>query len=301
MTKSPNAYLDSTTMDKFHQPVLVNQVLDYLAVAPGKKFIDATIGGGGHSQAIIEKGATVLGIDVDPEAVSFAQQRLHPTHAQVVQGNFTELNTLAQTHGFKQVDGILFDLGVGSYQLDNPQRGFSFQADAPLDMRLDPSLSVTAADLVNGLGRKELYLLFTKLAQEKLAGAIASAIVQSRRLRPITTTGQLSQLVEQVYGYRGKLHPATKVFLALRLAVNDELNNLKAVLPDAMELLKPAGRLVVISFHEGEDRIVKHFFRAQALKLQAEVLTKKPIIPSISEINLNPRSRSAKLRALKKL
>lgn len=286
-------------MSEVHLPVLLEEVMAFLVVSPGGKYIDATLGGGGHAQEIIRRGGRVLGIDQDPQAIKIARQRLHPTHAKVVLGNFADLETIARQHGFTRIAGILFDLGVASFQLDTGSRGFSFQADAPLDMRLNPDLAVTAADLVNALGRKELATLFTKLAQERLAGPIANAIVDSRRLRPITTTGQLAAIVERVYGHRrGHLHPATKVFLGLRIAVNDELNNLKAALPQAINLLQPGGRLVVISFHEGEDRVVKQLFKQQAAEDRGSILTKKPLMPQPKEINLNPRSRSAKLRAL---
>jgi 16S rRNA (cytosine1402-N4)-methyltransferase len=286
-------------MTEMHLPVLLEEVIAFLAVKPGGKYIDATLGGGGHAQAIIRRGGTILGIDQDPQAISLARQRLSPTQAKVVLGNFTDLETLARQQDFDLVAGILFDLGVASFQLDTAERGFSFQADAPLDMRMNPDLAVTAADLVNGLGRKELATLFTKLAQERLAAPIANAIVEFRRLRPITTTGQLAALVERVYRRRrGHLHPATKVFLGLRLAVNDELNSLKAALPQAINLLQPGGRLVVISFHAGEDRIVKQFFKTLSLAHQGTILTKKPVSPDWEEITANPRSRSAKLRAL---
>ena len=289
-------------MNKNHVPVLLKEAADLLAVKPSGRYIDATLGGGGHAQEIIRQGGQILGIDQDPQAITIAQQRLHPTHAQVVLGNFANLESIAQEHGFAPAAGIIFDLGVSSFQLDTPERGFSFQADAPLDMRMSPDLAVTAADLVNGLGRKELYALFTKLAQERLARPIADAIVESRRIRPINTTRQLATLVERVYGRRrDHLHPATKVFQALRIAVNDELNNLKAALPQALNLLGSRGVLIVISFHEGEDRIVKHQFKNWALDHQGIILTPKPIIPSVEEIRSNPRSRSAKLRAFKKI
>jgi len=289
-------------MNKNHVPVLLKEAADLLAVKPSGRYIDATLGGGGHAQEIIRQGGQILGIDQDPEAIEFAQQRVHPTHAQVVLGNFANLESIAQEHGFAPAAGIIFDLGASSWQLDTPERGFSFQADAPLDMRMSPDLAVTAADLVNGLGRKELYALFTKLAQERLARPIADAIVESRRIRPINTTRQLATLVERVYGRRrDHLHPATKVFQALRIAVNDELNNLKAALPQALNLLGSRGVLIVISFHEGEDRIVKHQFKNWALDHQGIILTPKPIIPSVEEIRSNHRSRSAKLRAFKKI
>ena len=281
-----------------HIPVLLEETLAFLSVKPGGLYIDATLGGGGHAQEIIGHGGKVLGIDQDPISLKIARQRLHPTHAKVVLGNFADLTTIAHKYNFAQVDGILFDLGVSSFQLDTPERGFSFQTDAPLDMRMSPDLQVTAADLVNALGRKELYELFTKLAQEQLAGPIAHAIIESRRLKPITTTLQLAGIIEQVKKpQHHKLHPATKVFQALRIAVNDELNNLKAALPQALSLLKPQGRLVVISFHEGEDRIVKNFLKQAALESQGAILTKKPVTPEFLEVAQNQRSRSAKLRA----
>ena len=285
-----------------HQPVLLSQVLKLLQPKSGKRIIDATVGGAGHAQELVSAGAQVLGIDADPEAIPVARQRLNPTHSKVVQGNFKHLKAIASSQGFDPVDAILFDLGVSSHQLDTPQRGFSFQQDAPLAMRMDPGLQVTAADLVNALGRKELYTLFRQLAQERLVGPIAQAIVTARSLKPIKTTGQLASIVEAVYHHRrDKLHPATKVFQALRLAVNDELNNLKASLPQALGLLKPQGRLLVISFHEGEDRIVKHQFKTWAQANQVNLITKKPMTPELSEITTNPRCRSAKLRCVEKL
>jgi len=192
-------------------------------------------------------------------------------------------------------------LGVSSYQLETPQRGFSFNLEGPLDMRMDPSLEVTAADLVNGLNKGELEELFKKFAQEHSAGCIAEAIINARRLKPIKTIGQLVEIIENAVPRRGRLHPATKVFQALRIVVNDELNNLKAALPQAMALLNPGGRLTVISFHSGEDRIVKQFLRHQAKEGKLRLITKKPIRVSAEELNANPRSRSAKLRVGEKL
>jgi len=222
-----------------------------------------------------------------------------------VQGNFVDLEKIAKDKGFDKVDGILFDLGVSSHQLGTEERGFSFRSNAKLDMRMDPSLQVTAADLVNGLNSGELYELFTKFSQEKLARPIARAIVLARNVNPIVTGVQLAKIIEPIYKkhYRGKskIHPATKVFQALRIAINDELNNLKRGLFQAIELLKPDGRLIVISFHESEDRIVKEFFKQKAKEEILEILTKKPIGPSEKEIADNPRSRSAKLRSAKKL
>jgi len=258
-----------------------------------------------------------LGIDHDPQALNQAQKRLesaYPTtlknkkssdaskRFKLVRGNFINITKYARKENFSPAAGILFDLGASTHQLTTQNRGFSFQSDSPLDMRMDPKLTVTAKDLVNGLGRKELYELFTKLAQEHRARAITAFIISARRQKPIETTKELARLVEQAYGGgRRKIHPATKVFQALRIAVNDELNNLKAVLPQAVDLLEPKGRLTVISFHQGEDKIVKHFFKDQENKNIIKLITKKPVIPSREEMSKNPNSRSAKMRVAEKI
>jgi len=295
-------------MSQFHQPILAKEALKFLAVKPGKNYIDATIGGGGHTKLILEQSGKVLGIDRDLDAINFAKTSLGKnSNLTLIQGNFDNLTILAKTNGFEEISGILFDFGVSSFQLDTASRGFSFQKTAPLDMRMDHQLAVTAADLVNALSKKELYDLLTKFAQEKRARAIAAAIVRARTKEPITTTTQLATLIANVYGgqkgkpvrRKGGLHPATKVFQALRIAVNDELNAIKTALPQALKLLKPKGRLVTISFHEGEDRIVKQFLNQN--KQYLSILTKKPIQPTKAEIRSNPRARSAKLRAAQKL
>lgn len=293
--------------EKFHQPVLLNEVIEYLNVKEGGRYIDTTVGGGGHAERIIQKGGRLLGIDCDPEAVEFAKKRLEKdcpgAFWKIVQGNFANLSEIAQEHGFTQVNGILFDLGVSSHQLEAPERGFSFQEEGPLDMRMDPDLAVTAADLVNALSRNELNALFTRLGEEKRARAIADALVRARCLKKIQTTDQLANIVVEIYGGRRKVHgrhPATKVFQALRIAVNDELNNLKEGLLQAEKLLRPSGRLVIISFHGLEDRIVKNFFKEKSRAGRLEIMTKKPIRPTEKEMDFNPRSRSAKLRAAEK-
>lgn len=285
---------------KFHQPVLLDEVVRFLNIDKNSQYLDATVGGGGHSEAILKAGGQVLGIDWDPAAVSFAKERLSQVCPkaswQVVQGNFSRLEEIAERHGFRQVSGIIFDLGVSSHQLDTVERGFSWQKEALLDMRMDPALAVTAADLLKILSKKQLNELFTRFVQEKRARAIAEALVRARNVKPITTTKQLADLVMRVYDDRRKirhLHPATKVFLALRLAVNSELSNLAAALPSAVRLLAPGGRLLVISFHQTEDRLVKNFFRANR---HLKILTKKPVKPSSEEIKVNPRARSARLR-----
>ena len=289
----------------FHQPVLLNEAIKLLNIKKERKYIDATVGGGGHAEAVLKTGGRVLGIDWDPEAVRYAKEYLKKacpdTSWKITRGNFANLEEIAKKEGFGKVFGILFDLGVSSYQLKTSERGFSFQKDASLDMRMDPRLAITAADLLKVLSKKQLNVLFTRFAQEKRARAIADAIVRARRIKPIETTKELVDLVTSVYGGKRKIraiHPATKVFLALRIVVNSELENLKVVLSQALDLLKPNGRLVVISFHESEDRIVKRFLKNEK---KIQILTKKPITPSEEEIRINPRSRSAKLRAGEKI
>lgn len=297
---------NSSLMEEFHKPVLVKEVIEHLKVGDKKEFIDATIGDGGHAEAILKNKGKLLGIDSDPKAVDAARNRLvfacppgKNYSWRLAWGNFQNLKKIAEENGFEQVDGILFDLGVSSRQLSTPDRGFSFKYEGPLDMRMDPNLGVTAGDLINSLGSKQLEEAFEKFGQERYARRIAKAIISARGLGPIKTTTQLSQIIVRAVPRlreKGRLHPATRVFQALRIIVNDELNNLRLALPQAFTLLKPKGRLLVISFHSGEDRIVKEFFKERAASGDLTIITKKPIRPSIEEIRANPRSRSAKLR-----
>lgn len=284
-------------MGQYHEPVMLHEVLVGLGVIPGKKYIDATVGDGGHSEAILKDGGIVLGLDQDPAAIARAQERLEEQigggRMTLVQANFDKIAAVARQHGFNQVQGVLFDLGISSYHLDESSRGFTFQKDEPLDMRLDPSLGVTAADLVNGLNKNELYELFTNLAQVERAGALADTLVSTRRNEPIKTTGDLVRVIERVLSRRGRLHPATKVFMSLRIAVNDELGAFRRALPQAAQLLSEGGRLAVISFHEGEDRIAKRFIKESK---DLHLATKRPMMPTTNEVLVNPRSRSARLR-----
>ena len=315
-------------MSEFHRPILLKEVNKHLLIKLGEKYIDATIGGGGHTKEILKLGGKVLGIDCDPEAIKAARKSLQacptPRRAKralrgstsswqliqdeamyrLVRGNFAHLKKIGQENGFSRVGGVLFDLGVSSYQLETPQRGFSFSLEAPLDMRMDSNLEVTAADLVNGLNRGELEKLFAKYGEETDSRRIATAICQARQTKKIETTQELAKIIVGVKPRRekfGRIHPATRCFQALRIAVNDELNNLREALPQALTLLKHGGRLVVISFHSGEDRIVKQFLKEAERKSEMNILTKKPVRPSQEEINQNPRSRSAKLRAGEKI
>ncbi len=298
-------------MAEFHEPVLLEEVIDYLKVERGERYIDATVGGGGHAKAILKLGGKVLAIDCDPEAIKAARRCLASACPpgkhfswRLVSGNFKNLFQIAKKQEFLSVSGVLFDLGVSSFQLEKAERGFSFSLEAPLDMRMSPKLKVTAADLINGLNKGELNELFSRVGQEHHSRRIAEAICRARKLRPIKTTGQLVEIINRALPTKKrkkrKLHPATRVFLALRVAVNDELNNLKKALPQALDLLKPKGRLAIISFHSGEDRIVKQFFKGQEKRGKLIVITKKPIRPTPEETSQNPRSRSAKLRVAEK-
>lgn len=282
-----------------HTPVMPQEVISFLNPAPGKLFLDATLGNAGHTKLLVEQGAQVIGIDQDEAILAYARQNLAELASQVEfhQTSFSHLNQVLKN---RLVDGFLFDLGVSSLQLDDPQRGFSFRHQAPLDMRMNQKLSVTAADLVNGLGRKELYDLFKRFGEEQFARRITDAILERRRVKPIETTTELANLVAKVKPKTGHIHPATKVFQALRIIVNDELNELKAALPSALSSLKPGGVGVVISFHSLEDRIVKQTFQS-VIDQGFEILTPKPVLPKPAEIQANPRSRSAKLRAIRKL
>ncbi len=315
----------------FHTPVLLQTAIKYLNVKPNRVYIDATVGGGGHAEAILRRGGWLLGIDCDPEAITIAKKRLAracptppfsqksganeqgrvppPKQWQLIRDNFSRLGAIARQAGIKQADGILFDLGVTGHQLTARRRGFSFRSRSPLDMRMDPNLRVTAADLIAALSENELYQIFTRFSQEQLARPIARAIVSARKVRPIKTGQELATIVERAYKNRNrtgqrprrKIHPATKVFQALRIAVNDELNNLETALPQTLPLLKRGGRIVVISFHEGEDRIVKQFLRKNSQAMKLKIITKKVVRPEAQEIATNPRARSARLRAAQKI
>ncbi len=281
----------------FHEPVLLREVLGFLEPAPGKVIVDATVGTGGHAEAILAQGARVIGIDQDPQSLELAVERLRGfgERFRAVRGNFRKLRELLTSSGVGKVDGILLDLGLSSLHLSQAERGFSFQHEGPLDMRLDPDNPLTAADLVNGLAEKELAWILREYGEERHADRIAKEIVRSR---PIRTTGELARLVARCYppgNYR--IHPATRTFQALRIAVNDELSALEEVLPQARTLLSPGGVLCVMAFHSLEDRIVKRFLREEARAGRMRLLTKRPVRPGEEEVARNPRARSARLRA----
>lgn len=301
-------------MNEYHIPVLLKEVLGFLSPQKGHKYIDATIGGGGHSFEILNFGGKVLGIDQDQEAIEYIEEKVknYPfsklkTKVKIgeelilAKGNFRDIEQIARLHGFEKVSGVLFDLGVSSHQLESEERGFSFQKEGPLDMRMDKSLEVKAMDLLQVLTKGELYELFTKLGEERFARAISDNIIRTRGLKKIETTSELADIVRRVYrGKESKIDPATRVFQALRIAVNDELNAISQALPKALELLENEGKILVISFHSLEDRIVKQVFNDFEDKGLGRMLTKKPIIAGENEISQNPRSRSAKLRVFEK-
>lgn len=291
-------------MNNYHTSVLLQEVIDNLDIKSGKKYIDATLGGGGHTREILKKGGDVLGIDVDGDAHMYVESKneksssLKGTLTRAV-GNFERIDELAKANSYENVDGIVFDLGVSGHQFDTAERGFSFKS-GPLDMRMSKALGVTAADLINGLTRNELVILFEKFGEEPFAKKIASAITGRRHIRLFHTTDDLADVIKRTVTHSGATHPATRVFQALRIAVNDEMNVLKSALPKALELLNSQGKIVVITFHSLEDRIVKRQFEEWQEKEFGKIITKKPITPTKEELQRNSRSRSAKLRVFEK-
>ncbi|MBI2909085.1 MAG: 16S rRNA (cytosine(1402)-N(4))-methyltransferase RsmH [Chloroflexi bacterium] len=302
-----------------HTPVLLDEVLAALRPRPGGWYVDCTLGGGGHAAAILEAstpGGKLLGIDADPEAVRIAQDRLHPfgEAAIIVNDNFEHLEEICAQHNFKPVDGILFDLGVSSFQLAESGRGFSIRHDGPLDMRFSPQHTLTAADVVNDFSEPRLAEILWKYGEEPKSRRIARAIVQSR---PLATTGQLAKVIEKaVFGARGRIHPATRAFQAIRIVVNRELECLERALKQAIGLLRREGRLAVISFHSLEDRLVKQFMALESAGCLCPpevvrcvcghtpslgLVTRKVIKPSAAEVAANPRSRSARMRVAERL
>jgi 16S rRNA (cytosine1402-N4)-methyltransferase len=289
-----------------HIPVLLEETIEALNVQPGGRYIDGTIGPGGHAAAILENsspGGQLLGIDADPKAIKMARARLdaYGDSVLLVNQNFANIKSICLKHGFLPVHGILFDLGLSSVQLEKNNRGFSFRHDSLLDMRLSPRQEVTAEIIINSSLEDQLAKIIRAYGEERYSQQIARQIV---RQRPITTSLQLAQTVEQaVGGRRGRIHPATRTFQALRIAVNQELENLKSALEQTVDLLGFGGRLVVISYHSLEDRIAKQFMHQQASGDDAclRLINKKVITPSQAEVHYNARSRSAKLRAAERI
>lgn len=289
-------------MGEYHTPVLTAEVMEYLDVRPGRLYIDATVGGGGHTANILRQGGKVLGIDTDREAIDASSSYLGSEFTKkdwvLVHGNFRNIASIARAHGFAQVSGILFDLGVSSHQLDTDRRGFSFRYDtAPLDLRLNQDSPIRAADIVNSASREELYEIFASFGEEERADAISSAIIRARTIKKIETIRDIREAVDTVVHGEEKTRTMARVLQALRIKVNDELGALKDGLKNAGELLGPEGRLAVISFHSLEDRIVKQYMRKSGLI----VITKKPVTATEKEVYENSRARSAKLRVLQNL
>jgi len=319
-------------METQHVPVMLEEVLKFLQSVAGGHYIDGTLGGGGHTKAILERSAPdgkVLGIDTDAQAIARVRERLAESVSDgrlvLAHGNFAELARIVDEVGFVSVQGILLDLGFSSHQMDSPQRGFSFSADGPLDMRLDQSQGMPAADLVNGASEQELADIFWRYGEETRSRQIARRIVRQRAKGAITRTSQLAQLAAAGVPFKaGAIHPATKTFQALRIAVNHELERLETVLPQMLDVLsasakgaghtgrRDSGRMVIIAFHSLEDRLVKEFMRRESRdcicpprvpvcvcghKARLRLLTPKPVIPIAQEVIANPRARSAKLRA----
>lgn len=307
-------------MTGYHEPVMIGEVLQLMRVRVGGTYVDMTLGGGGYAEKLLESlgpDGLVLGIDQDAEAIAFATERLkkYPNFV-AIQSNFSELNKVLDANGIREVNGIVFDLGVSSRMLDAPERGFSFQREGPLDMRMDRSLPQTAADLVNRLPRLELERLLRDYGEEPFAARIARKVTERRDKAPLATTKDLAELVFQAYPGKlrhGRIHPATRTFQALRIAVNDELRMLESALSQSLERLAPGGVLCCVSYHSLEDRIVKQFLKSHTERRQYRLeeeaiphstvllLTPKPLRPTPEETGHNPRARSAKLRAAEKL
>ena len=302
----------------YHRPVLAAEVVELLAPRPGSLVVDATCGGGGHSEAILGIGADVLALDQDPEAIQHATDRLARFGRRVTfrRANFRHVDKVLDQLGIATIGGALLDLGVSSRQLENAQRGFSMMRNGPLDMRMDPQNVVTAASIVNNYTGEELTRLFRDLGEEPAARRIASLIVKERKSAPFEETLSLSRTIEKIVGRRGRRHPATQVFQALRMEVNDELGALAGGLRILTERLEPGARIAVIAFHSLEDRIVKNFLRDRSREwldrpewpaprrnpeYDLKLITAKPVEPGEEEQRANPRSRSAKLRVAEKI
>lgn len=307
-----------------HTPVLLKEVIKILKPKAGKVFIDCTLGGGGHAEEILKRMDSLghlVGIDCDAEALEAGAERLakYRNKVKFVHGNFVNIKNIIKEQGFERVDGIFFDLGVSSYQIDTSERGFSLRVDGPLDMRMDRSKSLTSAHLINNLNIEKLEKIFRDFGEERFSRRIAKSIVREREKNHITRTLQLVNLIKGAVpnlSPKKKLDSVTRIFQSLRIAVNSELDNLKIALRDSINLLKKNGRIAVISYHSLEDRIVKTIFKEEASdcicppkvpvcvcghKKRIKILTPKPVTPKALETKSNPRARSAKLRAAEKL
>ena len=311
-------------MEFSHVPVLYDEVMEGLAIKEGGVYADGTLGGAGHSAGICERlgeAGVLIGLDRDPDAIKAARERLrqYPCRKEFVKSNYSEIKLVLSQLGIEALDGALLDLGVSSFQLDNPERGFSYMHDAPLDMRMDASAGMTAEDVVNGYSEGELARIISEYGEERWAARIAQFIARERKNKRITSTYELVDIIKAAVpaaARREGPHPAKRTFQALRRAVNDELGHLKTAVTDFMDVLAPGGRLAIISFHSLEDRIVKDSFAARlnpctcppefpvcvcGKKADIRKVTKKPVTAGAAELEANPRARSAKLRIIEKL
>jgi 16S rRNA (cytosine1402-N4)-methyltransferase len=287
-----------------HLPVMLREVIDMLSPQEGGTYIDATVGLGGHSEEILNmigQDGRVIGIDRDEEALRRTTARLHDDRLVLRQGSFSRIEDLLGSAGVREADGVLFDLGVSMMQFKDLERGFSFSSDERLDMRMDISQELSAWDVVNRYSEKELVRILREYGEEYKALRIARVIGDYRVTKSIDTCEQLADIVARSVGRKGRIHPATKTFQALRIEVNREIDELKEGLDASLRILKRGGRLCVISYHSLEDRVVKHFMRTKAKEGQLRLLVKKPVVPDMREIRGNPSSRSAKLRGAERL
>ena len=294
-----------------HTPVMLHEVIDYLKITPGQIIVDATMGTGGHSLEILKRitpGGKLIGIDRDQDSLDICRQRLSEFKdaCEFVHANFADLEQVLEQQGIKEIDGIVFDLGISSYQLRDAQRGFSFQEEGPLDMRLDRSSYICAYDLVNNLNENEISHLLWNFGQERWHNRIAHLLIEERKLNPISTTKQLANLVMRAIPHRYRrgyyrIHPATRTFQAVRISVNRELEILENSIRKAVAILKKQARICVISFHSLEDRVIKHTFRALKAEGLIDIITNKPLTPMDGEIEANPSSRSSKFRVAQRI
>jgi len=305
----------------FHDPVMVNEVAEYLITRRDGFYIDLTLGGGGYLKVIsniLSDKAVLVGVDRDPEAVAYAEENLKqlPQKTTCVNSTFDRLEQLMIEMGSRKIDGVLMDLGVSSFQVDSAARGFSYLNNGPLDMRMGPDCEITGEDVINDYSRKQLTEIFKKYGEEKRASKVAGAVIKARQMNRITTTDQLRQIIEPVLSPKYLSASLSRIFQAIRIEVNRELSQLEIVLPQALACLREGGRMVVVSYHSLEDRIVKRFFAREAKgctcpddfpicvcgrKPSLKILTRHVVKPSPDELNINSRARSAKLRAVEKL
>lgn len=284
-----------------HVPVMLEEVLEALMLKKSGVYVDGTVGLGGHAEGILSSGCTLIGIDRDKEALEMSKERLKKYNVFFAKDNFSNMEAAVKGLGYESVDGILLDLGISSLHLKEEGRGFSFLKDEPIDMRMDRQQRLTAGMIVNEYPEKDLANLLWKYGEERFSRKIARALVNAREKGTIKTCRELSRIIEKTVGRKGRIHPSTKTFQALRIEVNKELTELSMALNAGINILKSGGRFCVLSYHSLEDRIVKHSFRGLAHKGLAAIITKRPLVPKREELESNPSSRSAKFRVAERL